>query len=756
MVNLKMIFKLLLCAVSTLLVVAGQTTPVKLLVLVPWPSDRNDSGWDAGLDALAGGRVAVNEINNRTDILRDYHIELVVPEYGHEPCGFIEASQGLMNFVQNGIDPPEQVLAVLGLFCSTSTKEISSLAGHDSVQLIQLTAANSPIFHPDNITLLDSTLQPTYPHLWQFLTSASVYADMMVELMDRFNWKDIVVIYAVENRFQAGVANVLMKRAASSILFSSSSKELFHDSTLDLIEEHARVIFLAAPLSQTVSLLCRAAERRMFYPDYMWITVDHLLPFFNATSTSTSQCNIDMLHRVLNGSLLSHFSLEPHGDMTLDVNGDTYSTYKSKYDEELEIVANEYNQTLSGDHQYAGVLYDQVWAFALALNSSLPELSERNLSVSDIGSLGYSKAKEILESKLSQLDFRGASGHIRFTDEREVSTSIDLYQVINGQQKSVGNCTTNQNSVLYCNITLIETPPSSEFDKVYIQVPLEVAIGLLIVTLLVPLFVTSILVLFIYHRNRPEIKASSWKLSIMFFIACYILCMDMILTVLQSWRNHLVYCYIQPLLLFNGLNLFMVTLFLKILRVYHIFHNRRLEDLGWRCSNGFLIIVNIALTAVPNIYLVLWYSLDEKILKEDSQLTLGNSVRHFIVIQTCQSGRNEYLEILILVPCTYLIFFALGNIVLATRTAKIYRNFKDTKKINFVMATIFVTSVSLGVIIAFKFVSAENNNIIYRCFISFMCIYLYSGIIVGLVCIFILIPKLWWIKSYTRHHIQCL
>ena len=482
--NLKMIFKLLLCAVSTLLVVAGQTTPVKLLVLVPWPSDRNDSGWDAGLDALAGGRVAVNEINNRTDILRDYHIELVVPEYGHEPCGFIEASQGLMNFVQNGIDPPEQMLAVLGLYCSTSTKGISSLAGHDSVQLIQLTAANSPIFHPDNTTLLDSTVQPTYPHLWQFLTSASVYADMMVELMDRFNWKDIVVIYAVENRFQAGVANVLMKRAASSILFSSSSKELFHDSTLDLIEEHARVIFLAAPLSQTVSLLCRAAERRMFYPDYMWIIVDHLLPFFNATSTSTSQCNIDMLHRVLNGSLLSHFSLEPHGDMTLDVNGDTYSTYKSKYDEELELVADEYDQTLSGDHQYAGVLYDQVWAFALALNSSFPELSERNLSVSDIGSLGYSKAKEILESKLSQLDFRGASGHIRFTDEREVSTSIDIYQVINGQQKSVGNCTMNQNSVLHCNITLTETPPSSEFDKVYIQVPLEIAIGLLIVTLL--------------------------------------------------------------------------------------------------------------------------------------------------------------------------------------------------------------------------------------------------------------------------------
>ena len=731
--------KLLLCILLAVHVAGWTTTPVKLLVLVPWPSDRKDAEWDPGLDLLAGGRVAVNEINNRTDILKDYHIELVVPEYGHEACGLIETSQGLINFVQNSIDPPGQVLAVLGLYCSTSTKEVSSLAGHDSVQLIQLSAANSPILRPNyTATLLGN--RPDYPHLWRFLVSASVYADMMIELMDKFNWKDIVVIYTIDNHYFAGIANVLTSRAASSILLSSSTNELFHDNILDQIQQLGRIIFLAANPLKIATLLCRAAERQMFYPDYMWIIIDELLPSIN---NATDQCNAAMLHHALNGSLLSYFSLEPHDNVTLDVSGDTYFTYKSKYYKELQTVAKEYNQTLSGDHQYAGVLYDQVWAFALALNSSLPELSEHNLSVSDIGSLGYSKAKEILESKLSQLDFRGASGHIRFTDEREVSTSIDLYQVINGQQKSVGNCTVDNSTVLYCNITLTETPPSSEFDKVYIQLPLEIAIGLLIVTLLVPLFVTSILVLFVYHRNRPEIKASSWKLSILLFIACYILCIDMILTVLQGWRNHLVYCYIQPLLLFNGLNLFMVTLFLKILRVYHIFHNRRLKDLGWQCSNNFLIIVIIALTAVPNIFFIFWYSLDEKVLKEDLQLTSGNSARYFNVIQTCHSNING---LLILVPYMYLIFFALGNILLAIGTTKTYRNFKDTKKINFLMVMIFVTSVCVRVILGL--VSVEKNILHMQIYlISAITSYLYSVIMVGLICIFILIPKLWWMSK---------
>ena len=742
------VLKLLLCAFSTLLVVTRQTTPVKLLVLVPWPSDREDAEWDPGLDLLAGGRVAVNEINNRTDILNDYHIELVVPEYGHEACGLIETSQGLINFVQNSIDSPGQVLAVLGLFCSTSTKEISSLAGHDSVQLIQLSAANSPILRPNYTeTLLGN--RPDYPHLWRFLVSASVYADMMMKLMGKFNWKDIVVIYTIENHYFAGIANVLTNRAATSILLSSSSNELFHDNILDQVQQLGRIIFLAANPLKIATLLCRAAERQMFYPDYMWIIIDELLPRIN---NATDQCNTAMLHRALNGSLLSCFSLEPHDDnVTLDVSGDTYSTYKSKYFKELELVANEYNQTLSGD-QYAGVLYDQVWAFALALNSSLPELSKHNLSVSDIGSLGYSKAKEILESKLSQLDFRGASGHIRFTDEREVSTSIDIYQVINGQQKSVGNCTVDNSTVLYCNITLIETPPSSEFDKVYIQVPLEIAIGLLIVTLLVPLFVTSILVLFIYHRNKPEIKASSWKLSILLFIACYILCTSMILMVLRSYRHHLVYCYILPILLFNGLNLFLITLFLKILRVYRIFHNRRLKDLGWQCSNGFLILGSIVLSAVPNACFVLWYSLDGETLREYSQMISGNSVRYFSIVQTCQSRTDEHLDSLLLVPYLYLIIFALGNIVLATCTAKTYRNLKDTKKVNLSVATIFVASVCAGVILTFAL--RETNALVFRFVALNVTMYFYSGFVLGVICIAILIPKLLWIKNVQIETIQ--
>ena len=691
-------------------------TPIKLLVLVPWP-------YHVGLDLLTGGRVAVNEINNTTDLLKDYHIELLVPdlEYGHEACDIADTSQGLVNFVQYSMYPPGQVLAVLGLYCSTSTKEISSLAGHESVQLIQLSAVNS-ILH--NSWPVGNHLK----HIWNFLL-VSVYADMMVNLMSQFTWNHISIIYS-QHIFYAGLLDI----PTSDILFSFSAERRFHNSTLNQIKEGGgRIIFVAADPTETSALLCRAAERGMLYPDYMWIVADQLLSFLE----DANQCDTSLLHLALNGSLLSYFSLEPQDKTVTLVNGDTYSTYESNYYKELDIVAEEYNQTLSGDHQYAGLLYDQVWAFALTLNSSLPELYKRNLPVSDIGSLGYSEAKEILEKELSQLDFRGASGHIRFSNRSIVSTSINIYQVINGKQASVGTCRVSYRKVAYCNVTLTEVPPSSEFNKVYLRFSQSLVIALMIITVLMVSVITVVLVLFLYYRNRPEIKATSLKLSMLQFVACYILCIDLFNRTVVGINNHVAYCYVMPVYI-NATNIFLITLFLKLLRVYRIFHNKDLKELNWRYSNGFLIFCSVVLSVVPNIFFVLWYWVDP-VLQEDSQFITDGSMRYIEVAQHCSSAKNKFLNLIILVPYVYISFFALGNILLATWTANIYKSFKDTKKVNLVTAALFISSVVVAMLLTFI---PTHTGIVYKHITN----YIYSCIII-ILCLSTLVPKLSFIKT---------
>ena len=62
---------------QSLFAVYSKTSVLNVLVLVPWPDSRPYAGWDGGLDLLPGARIAIQEINNRSDILREYTITAI-------------------------------------------------------------------------------------------------------------------------------------------------------------------------------------------------------------------------------------------------------------------------------------------------------------------------------------------------------------------------------------------------------------------------------------------------------------------------------------------------------------------------------------------------------------------------------------------------------------------------------------------------------------------------------------------------------
>ena len=709
------------------------TQPLKLLVLVPWPSDIEGAGWAAGLDLLAGARLAASDINNTTDLLQDYHIELLVPELGHEACSLPSAADGLVNFVQHAINPPGQVLAVLGLYCSTSTKEIASFANQEPIQVVQLSAANSPVLR---------VLRQQSDHFdtWQFLSSADIYADTMVDLMHQVNWSEIVVIKSLDNIFYNGITEALEDRITSDqhILYATGTGDLFIDNILDEIDSRrGRIIFNAVESREMAKLLCRAAERGMLYPDITWVIVDLYLFMLE----SENQCNVSLLHRALEGSILCYFTVAPDHTTEL-VNGDTYSMYMANYFKELNIVAEEYNQTLSGDHQYAGLLYDQVWAFTLALNSSLPELSRRNLSVSDIGSLGYSEAKEILEKELSQLDFRGASGRIRFNQYQEVSNAITIYQVISGEQKQIGNCEAGNNVGYMCNVTFIKAPPPSHLEDLILKLPSEIVIGMYANAGATALVVTIILVLFLYHRNKPEILASSWKLSLIQFCACYMLCVSMAVSTLQSSDIRVAYCYIQQVISVNATICFIVVLFLKVLRVYRLFHNKSLKLFRWQCSNWFLFICTTTLCLIPNAFFLMWFSLNSQVLRQaEPEVIDVDSIRYIKIHRSYCSVQNESLNAIYLVLVVYLAGFASGCLLLASGTRKVsYRHFKDTKKVITFIVTLLVLN---AIYIVILFVYLERMRSVY----VHLTNHIYSFLNIVFCQSILFVPKLWWIKN---------
>ena len=702
----------LICKVSSqvqsdnVLELANDIKPIRILALVPWPDNREHAGWDAGPDLLAAGRVAVKEINSRSDLLPGYKLEMI--EAGHEACGLTDINMGVLNLAANAINPPNSTVAVVvGLYCSTSAKVIAPIAGISG--LIQLSAANSPLFRKNS---------NSFPHMWRFLVSASVYADMMIALMERFGWNKVGVVQDLETVFHSEIAESFLQRLHRDPLKSvgyqaglvMTKPTLIASALKNLKQTGSRIIFVSATGPQTAKLLCLAADLFMYYPDYMWIITDFLVSSLEYEAESIEGCNSEKIRRALNGSLIGYFNIGPKVDSVVFVNAsnETYGQYKAKYTKELDNIKTDFqNTTIEGDALYAGILYDQIWAFALSLQIALPELRRNNISIEEY-KYGQPNTTAILENALSQVSFQGVTGHIKFSKDHEVSTPIDIYQVNNGKEVLIGIYTVSNNNTYSLDINISHIVDDDiEVTMVYLHQ--GVTIFLYCATALVTLILTIILISFIYRRNDPQIKATSPYITLFMFFGCYCLCGVCVVCITYSGFDlpnmvfHLL-CNIQTFLFYNGLSFVFVTLFIKLLRVHKIFNNKKLNYLGWRWSTCFLSIVVFIMSLIPNIIAILWVTIDPQRRSVQTEY-----IHNTPLLQKCEQYvcRSPNLPVWHIIMGTYLIFLLIIIVYLAARTRRIsHSNFKDTKKVN-IFIFLFVLTFAISAVFWWIFVEIK-------------------------------------------------
>ena len=669
-----------------------ETTTVNLLLLVPWPDDRESAGWGPGPDLIAGARVAVNEVNNSTVILPGYKINLI--ESQHEACGLSDESVGLINLAKYGINrnsPLGNVAAVLGLYCSTITLPLAKIAGHEELSILQLTAANSPIFNQESEIYKNK-------HLWHFLQSASIYADMMIAIMDYAKWNRVAVIGDSLDKFYAGIADAL----ADAVKLSPNKTLIYHGSVLNLQEiyikdainsikyEDVFIIFAAASGQVTARLMCEAFRNNMLWPTYVWVLADSTAEFILNSSTN---CTKEELTAALEGSLIAGFNLLHNDTSTVLVSNNTYQDYLDKYFTELENIANEYSETSEmGDYMYASIAYDQVWAFSIALEHALPELERNNISIKDY-SFGQPNVTEILGTALSKVDFTGASGDIKFHDENhEVYTQIRITQVSlgNGTEIEVGNFDPTDPGKFYLNI---QNLPKDSITPYLVVLPSSLAFVALIASCGLVILVSINLLLMIRFRNVQMVRAASPILSALMIIGCYLECIPAILlfitTEIADTPDLLdtILCNVELWVGFTGVYLIVLTMLLRVIRIFHIFnHFGKINGRFWTDRSLFVII--LAMSLFVSAVFAVWLPADTLVYQSEVVYDYTKLPLTAQLIGRCICNYFWVWLMLLYAPLllsvVMLIFFSIQ-----TRTIK-RKDFKDTKKIN-----IFVFSIAI-------------------------------------------------------------
>ena len=671
------------------------TRPLHLLVLLP--------NYTEVEIAMLGAYIARKEINSRSDILPGYHIELIKERI--DVCSSTEAGIGLNVLVKNTLSPPcRPVVAVMGLECSSQTALLSPVAGHKGFDLIQLSKASSLIFETQN---------NRFPHLWRFSTAATVYSDTVLAIMNQFNWTRVGIVYSVDSSLYSELAKDIEQRIKQSgnksVTFSlgiRGTKAYYLDSVISNIKStETSLLVNLLFIQQSGALLSYTSRHGLIYPHYTWIHVINPL-WFILVHGKTNYI------KLANGHIFLYVKTTVSRDTYLFSN-QTFSQYSAKfralYEKQLQPLFNISSQFISIETNY----YDQVWAIALALNNSLPELKNRNLSI-DNYTIGQPEITAVIENNLKNLKFQGASGWIEFNQYRAVSTPIEVFWMLaNETYRLVGMYNPLHPFDFHVNIKSTDLP-SDAVPRVYeyILIPLPVAIVLYILTGGVIIFNTIQLILYLCYRRHKVIKATSPLLSLLMFVGCYLFCAAAIqLNTLGSFvlspETFTGMAIANFILVANGISLILITLFIKLLRVYRIFTCWS-KELGKQWSNLSLLVTILSLSVIPNIGLAILIGLKLPTLSSYYYKFFRGNLP-LIEIHTRIEPTSNYAFIGL--ASSYTIVFLTFVLYLGIRSRKIkMKNFKSSGQVYLLLA-VLVIAICLAVSIVIIFLVREQEPI---------------------------------------------
>ena len=98
-----------------------QNHKISIIVMAPSPG-RLTEGWQQGPALIPAARLAVKEINNNTEILPGFTLQLIEANSG---CSIV--SEASISFVRDLYQSEDQVVGIVGPGCSATALQISNL-----------------------------------------------------------------------------------------------------------------------------------------------------------------------------------------------------------------------------------------------------------------------------------------------------------------------------------------------------------------------------------------------------------------------------------------------------------------------------------------------------------------------------------------------------------------------------------------------------------------------------------------------------
>ena len=640
--------KLLLTILSTIAVAQGsEEKTLYLLSLLPQPDSTPSlqPSIDTGPMVVTGGRQAVSRINNRSDILKDYKLDLIEADDG---CNV--TFKALTSLIEALYYSDKQIVGIVGPLCSEAAKAISPFAAKEEVSLLVVHLASSQ-------ALADRKL---YPYSFGIRGSIDEQIGAIAALFEYNKWTSVAVLYSQEMLIDYSSFELFRSKVDGNVLISYSSPT--YDTYIplkDIKSGNSRVICVFSQnLAQNI--LCLGLHMNMTYPDYQWIfnkDISLMNITFNYGGVEYS-CSDRQLLAATEGAIFLNSKIEDSNSKDLETIGGNIDDIEMEYFEKFA--------DRSGDDAHvdpdAFNFYDAVWAMAVALNNSIAPLKAKGLSLANY-SYGFSAATKIVQQQMYMLNFKGISGRIQFNPySGYLRTTVDVKEVINGSRKIIAQYSNDSLDVL--NFAAFLT--SSEIAVEHLHVLLWLAVFFISAQGIAFFIIAVVHVLNMVCSEAKSVKASSTRLNHFAYVGCYLVLLAIVIySVMESSSISLasktVLCNAFPWCLVVGCTLVLSTVCVKTWRLYCIFVAFAKKNQGRTAvKDTFLAFWVVVMTLVAVAFCATWSALDPLVRVE---VTVSTSSRVKIETDVCQSKHLiswlipiALYEIILIVLCVFLAF----------------------------------------------------------------------------------------------------
>ena len=560
-----------------------------ILMMAPFPDKSLMPAWAEGHSLVPAVRLAIEDINNKSDILNEYTLELIESDSG---CNASFKAQ--ISLLEHVIHSSKPVVGIVGPGCSEAAQSVAELnrprGNLQSLGIVGITVATSPLF--DNHT--------KYPFTFGIVSSFAAASNVILRLMQNNQWKNVAVFYETLRLFFSSAyskfSDELPKKLPNATITLAAGMTDFYIPLQAVKTLGIRLIIVMASANPARNLICLAHHAGMMYPTYQFVFVQRPLSNFLKNHSfhflgTKYTCTKEMMKETIEGSILTNYNFTSNQPTSVTVSEQTYGMIQSEYSQKVKEYSSEVNMTID-ENVYAYPYYDAVWALALSLNKSVDEInwssSPQNFSV--------------LRNQMYDMTFRGTSGSVSFDRETgHANTIINIQQVSGGEVKLLGH----YNAGVIVNISegsFVSDSFPSEMVTLHLALTL---IGLAIATLALALSLCLHL-LNVCYRTKAAIKATSPKLNHCIFFGCYLMALAIVILTIQSRfapTRGTILCNTFQWCLQIGYTLIFGTLLAKSWRLYRIFFysfsaEKFLSDAVLYCIIIFLVIVDVAICIV--------------------------------------------------------------------------------------------------------------------------------------------------------------